>query len=255
MSAVGVRTESVEYRVAIAELPLSARATSASEGAVVVVGGEAGWGTRLRRAVEAGAAALVLCEPRSLDAAEFRAAEALSVPVVIERARLRDDVVRDAEQAGGPPRIVQVECGALGSDAELVLRDAIGWARVLAGGRLDRPLVRATPRGVIVHAERSVGGRASVAVSVLLGRRDSPTVWLRALAVDSVRTEVVLRHEVGPAVVIRSGSEGSVHLPARYESSARVALRRALDAVGGGGHPADLDELEHDSALAVAALA
>lgn len=249
MSAIGVRTEIEEYAVAIAELPLRVRATSALSGTVVVVGGEPGWGTRLRRAADAGAAALVLCEPQTLDAAEFAAAEGIAVPVVVERARLRDDVVRDAAGMGYPPRIVQVECGAAGVDAALVLRDAIGWARVLAGGRLEVRITRATARAVLVQSQRT-----SVAVSVLLGRRDSATMWLRALAVDSERTEVVLRHRVGPAVVVRAGSTGSLHLPARYESSARVALRRALDAVEGGGHPADLEELAHDSAIAAAAL-
>lgn len=254
MSAVGVRTEIDEYAVAIAELPLRARAASTAAGAVVVVDGEPGWGARLRRAADEGAAALVLCEPQTLDPAEFLAAEGITVPIVVERARLRDDVARDAVPAVDPPRTVQVECGAVGVDAAVVLRDAIGWARVLAGGRLEQREARATARAVIVQAERSTGAGASVAVSVLLGRRDSATMWLRGLAVDSARTEVVLRHPVGPAVVVRSGSEGSVQLPPRYESSARVALGRALDAAEGGGHPADLDELAHDSAFAAAAL-
>jgi hypothetical protein len=51
-----------------------------------------------------------------------------------------------------------------------------------------------------------------------------------------------------------STEEGILRAPERYESSARLALRRALAACSSGEPVADLDELLEDISLAAALL-
>lgn len=233
------------YAVALAELPLRTHSASTITGSIVVVSGGTGWASRLRRAVDEGAAAVILAEPRGV---EIVALGSLTVPVVVDRPRLRFDIVTDA-RPGSTPRAVQVECGAPAAELSETLRDAVGWARALAGGALEVRAVSATSRATLLALDHG-----TVAVSVLVGRRDSPAAWMRALALDSERIEVTLQHPVGSPLVARAGVGGTVLSPLRFESHERLALRRALDALETETLPADLQELEHDCRTAVEAL-
>ncbi len=244
----GVVTADGEYAAAIAELPLAARRVTDVAGSVVVIDGRVGWGERLRRAADDGAAAVVLVEPASVEHGEFRAAGEPGIPVIVDRARLRPDVVADATDAASPPRSVQVECAAGEAELAVVLRDAVGWARLLAGGVLALRQSRLTPRAALLQFERT--DAAGVPATVLLGRRDSAASWMRALALDATRTEVSIQHRVGSPIVVRASREGQTQSPLRYESTARLALRRAIAALDGGHLPSDLAELHHDSSHA-----
>lgn len=203
-----VRTDEHAYRVAVAELPRRAVLGDGPD-AVRIAGG-------------------VL--------------EAEGVTVVA-RPWLRADVVADAAQA--PARSVLVECGAASGEVEELLRDAVGWARELAGGPLDIVECRATARGILARLEGARSG-----ATVLLARREGGSSWLRALALDTTRTEVVIEHPGALATVERTDADGVHRSPARYESAERLALRRLLDALDDDVRTTDLDDLEHDSRLA-----
>jgi hypothetical protein len=55
---------------------------------------------------------------------------------------------------------------------------------------------------------------------------------------------------VGTLRVTTSDADGRRVAPRRWESSERLALRRAIEAVATGSAPEDLGELQHDERLA-----
>lgn len=72
---------------------------------------------------------------------------------------------------------------------------------------------------------------------------------LQLLALGEVRTEVAVDQPAGLTRLETSTEDGTLRAPERYESSARLALRRALVACSSGQPVTDLDELLEDSAL------
>ena len=93
----GVRTADARGLAAVAELPASARVALGVEGSIVVITGEVGWGSRLRRAIDDGAAGIVLADPLSVSVDEAGEAgrAARGGPGVIERPRRRAEVALD----------------------------------------------------------------------------------------------------------------------------------------------------------------
>ena len=69
------------------------------------------------------------------------------------------------------------------------------------------------------------------------------------LALGEVRTEATVDQPAGLTRVETFTAEGAMRAPQRYESSARLALRRAVVACSAGEAVADLDELLEDMAL------
>lgn len=227
----GVNTADGPYAVAVAELPLSAHRSADRAGAVVVVPGDAGWRDAARRAEADGAAAIIVRDPGVIDAVR-PPASAGTAPIVIERVLLRSDVAFDAGQAPVPElALIQVECSGSSAEFDTVLRDAIGWARVLGGGALTLLTVTATSRGLCVLLERPAvdAGDRPVAVTVLASRR-AASAWIRAVAIGADRVEVTIDNARGIAAVERSTAAGRLTVPPRWESPERVVLRRALDA-------------------------
>jgi hypothetical protein len=251
--ARAVRALGDSWRAAVAELPSIARPSTEVTGSVVVITGEVGWGSRLRRAVDDGAAGIVLADPWSASVDEVLEAQRRSspVPVVVERSRLRSDVAATALTSD--PAVVQVELGASRQELEVVLRDAVGWARVLAGGQLDLVDVHATARGVTALLQRSdaAAGRYEGLVTLLATRAGASSPWIRATALGVERTEVTVD---GRTSVVRTSEDGARQLPTRFESSARLALRRAIGSLEDASTPTDLPELDHDSRVAAAVL-
>lgn len=238
---IGVWTDLAPYRVAIAELPLRARAVPAADAAIAVIGG----GRWRDGGVLPPAAAVVLADPPPGAGTSIPP----GTPVIVDRERLcPDDMPGDVAVDAA---LFTVECSATAADLAEAVRDAVGWLRVLSGGELSIDAVRAGEHGVIALIrtdDRSpAGARAATLVATVLADA-SAAPRLRALAVGPERTEVVVDGSGAAAVVISSAS-GARRLPARYESRRRVALRRAIDTVG-GAESSDLTDLRHDDALA-----
>lgn len=252
--SIAVAAPDGPYAVAVAELPLSAHRSLERAGSIVVIDADAGWGKRARAAVGDRALAVVVRDARSLSANEFDAARAAAARVVIERGLLRADTVADAvANAIATPSLVQIECSGSSGELATVTRDAIGWGRVLAGGRLEFVAATMTSRGLCVLLERREPGAAALPVTVLASRRAAPA-WIRATAIGSDRLEVTIDSARRLAVVERSTAAGRTTLPTRWESPERVVLRRAIAFASTGEASSDLAELEHDAVLAAISL-
>lgn len=245
------------FVTAVAELPLRTRAADRAAGAIVVVPGEKDWVDAGIAAAEAGATALVIADPPLSTAADIRRiASVVGVPVIVERPLLRPDVTALARtgdagaiRAGATdrpgPRILLAEAAASRVRLPAVARDAIGWLRVLAGESLS---VVAADGGLALL--ETTGGIAATLTVVADAR--SSTGRIRARALGEVITEVEL--EGSAARVVSASARGRLISPIRFESSERLALRRAVAATEGAESPEDLAELLADTQLVEAIL-
>lgn len=250
----GVFTALPSFGAAVAELPLSAALTEDIGGAVVVVPGSGDWWQGMLAARAAGASAVVIADPAVLPR------EALEsdpwpgdIPVIVERPRLRPDVVADAARArrGSPARMLTLECAAPAADLDAVIRDGFGWARFLGQGPLTlrSSIATAHSRIALLDSEDSAGGSVPITLGATsVGGLHSGSL-LQVLALGEVRTEVTVDQPAGLMRLETSTEDGTLRAPDRYESSARLGLRRALEACASGEAVADLGHLLEDMAL------
>lgn len=233
--AVGLGAGMGAYRAAVAELAPRVRLGGGNE-AIRVVDGRGPWWERL-----IDAAGFVVDEPDPASADVHEGLRSVSVPVVVVRRRLRPDVVGDAEGRLAPHHVV-VDAWGGRTDAATLLRDAVGWARVLAGGALavtDRAetdtattLALRGPHGVGASVTRVIGGGVGgVLTATALGPR---------------RIEVRVDTASPSCEVAFDGEDGRFVAAVRRESPERLALRRLVDALAGGAVPSDLSELAAD---------
>ncbi len=256
----GVFAALPSYVAAAAELPLSAALTNDVRGAVAIVPGSGDWWQGLLEARAGGATAVVIADPQMLprEAIESHSWPA-DIPVIVERPRLRPDVVADAVRARGgePARIVTVECAAPAAGLDAVIRDGLGWARSLVQGSLTLRSGTAAAQGRIALLD-SAGPAGESIPTTLAGIASGglhPGGLLQLLALGEVRTEVTVDQPAGLTRLETSTGDGTLRASECYEASARLALRRAL-AVRSSGQPVrDLDELLEDNALTWALLA
>lgn len=253
-----------EYQAAVAQLPLSVRANDAPEGAVVVVPGAPDWPAAVVAAVAAGARAVVVADPAPVAARELDALIELSrgIPVVLDRERHRADVVADAVPSVTAP-LCTARVTASAAQLDEMVRDAVGWLRVLSGGALALRAATATDAGLIALFDApdadmpgaDAPGAATLIATVLAGATDEAR--LAALSIAPARTEVVF--ETGRAArVVHDDGTGAMTVPTRFESRRRLALRRALESLlahpgsadRGVARPTDVADIVHDARLA-----
>ncbi|BCW72886.1 hypothetical protein [Arthrobacter sp. NicSoilB8] len=250
----GVCTALPAYVAAVAGLPLSAVRTDDVRGAVAVVPGSGDWWHGMLAARAEGAVAVVLADPGVLPQ-EILASRPWpgDIPLIAERPRLRPDVVADAVRArqGSPAQIVTVECAAPAASLDAVLRDGFGWARSLARGRLTPQACRATAHGRVALMDSAGPDGGSVPATLVGTPVGGAHIGglVQVLALGEVRTEVTVDQPAGLTRLETSTADGALRAPERYESSARLALRRALVACSSGRRVTDLDELLEDMAL------
>ena len=248
-----VAAGSLHYRAAVAELPASARLSDHASEGVVVVPGEGPWWTSLVEAQAAGALSVVVSNPKSVSLAAFEALAAfledpVSVPVVVERPTLRSDVVVNAldARAGSPASMVTVEGAASAGEMEATLRDGLRWAAVLAGGPLS---YCGGGDGIFLLEAAGASGPVPVTVGVRQLTGDARDPLLRVMALGEVRTEVECGRAGASIRLKTTTGHGTTLAPLRYETSARLALRRALDACSSGERLTELDHLLEDHRL------
>lgn len=257
--ARGVFTQSPSYIAAVAGLPVSTALAGSARGAVVVVPGAGDWWRGLLSARHQGAVAVVLECPGilargSFDAGAWPGAWRADIPVVVERPRLRPDVVSDVLRAGqrSRTRIITVECAAPAAELDGVVRDGLGWIRSLVRGPVIFRAGNSTGPGRMALLESPSSNGGSTSATLLGTVLDGPDAGahVRVLALGEVRTEVVVDL---PAGLVRAGTsttDGTLEHPLRYESSARLALRRAVEAAASGEAVSDFGELLQDMLLA-----
>lgn len=248
-SRVPVLSELLSYQAAIAELPLRTKQARDAAGAIVVVPGGGNWCDGVRRAVAAGARAVIVSCPAVMPAAEIRGlhADLGELAVIVERALFRSDAasdVADGRAVTGPGvvRLVAIDGAALPAEVGTVLQDAIAWARVLTGGALAWHAAS----GDLALSNGSGAGDVPFALNVV--QIAAGGSWIRGHALGEVRSELEATTE--RTVVSTTGERGAVVAPARFETPQRLALRRAVDALEGENDPLDLAELAADAALA-----
>jgi hypothetical protein len=254
-----VFTELPAYTAAVAELPVSAALAENAHGAVAVVPGAGDWWQAMLAARAGGAAAVVLADPAVLPRGAIDLKQwPGDVPVIVERPRLRPDVAAAAVAArrGTPARIITVECAAPAAGLGALICDGFGWMRSLAGGAvaLQSSIATVHSRIALLHAGDSQGGTVPATLSATAIGGPHAGGLLQVLALGEVRTEVTVDQPAGLARVETVTEEGSLRAPERYESSARLALRRAFDASLSDGPATDLAELLHDMGLTRALL-
>ena len=248
-SAIGVVCNDLAYGAAVAELPQRTRRTRDAPAAIVVVSGNGNWCDGVRSAAAGGALAVIVSHPGVVPGADIRALSGAvaDLPVVLERLHFRQDAAFDAvagraEPDSGDVRLVAVDGAAVAAQVGTVLRDAIAWARVLTGGTLGRHAAS----GALALLNDS--GPKGVVAALNVVEVDAGDSWIRGHALGETRTEVEVTTE--RTVVSTAGQQGSAVAPTRFETSQRLALRRALDALGGGDQPLDLAQLVADAELA-----
>ena len=234
------------YRAAVAELPLSARLVDAPSGAIVMVPGEPGWVDGALAAASAGAVAVLVVDLVFAPSADLRRLAEAGIPIFIERPLLRTDVAADAVAArnavsgGMPPRIIVAEAAASRARLTAAMRDAVGWVRTLAG---EPPTLVAADEGLAL-LETSIGISATL-TAVVTARPGTGRV--RAQALGEVITDVEV--EGRAARVATASAAGRMIAPHRFESSERLALRRALEALAENTVPSDIHDLLADASL------
>ena len=242
-----VRVPPGRYRTALAELPLSTRRVEWPGGSIVVVPGDVGWVDAALGIAAAGARAVVVARPSFAPAAEIRRLhDGAGVPVIVERTLLRPDSAgdaaagRSAEEGWSAPRLLVADGSAPRDLVPVVARDAVGWLRLLVGD--DLGLVASDDGLALFQTTGAIAASLSI---VETARTGSGSFRVRALG--EVLTEIVVD---GDRTRVRTSTvRGSLVPPARFESSARLAVRRALAAVDSGEPADDLRELAADAEL------
>jgi hypothetical protein len=238
-----VLTRDPRYRAALAELPRSARAADLPGGAVVVVPGDPGWVDATKAAVAAGAVAVVIAQPAFVPAGSIRRlADEVGIPVVVERALLRPDVGEDAASGrnGAAARLLVADGAARAAQVPVVAREAVGWLRALASAKLT--MVGAAGSFSMLESDAGVPATLSIVATSRPGGG-----WIHVQALGEVITEVEVEED--DAQVATATAAGRLIAPPRYESSARLALRRALAAVTDRQEMQDLRGLAEDTDL------
>ncbi|WP_022877573.1 hypothetical protein [Microbacterium sp. B19] len=242
MSALPVWTDLAAYRAAVAELaPLVRLADADQTGVLRVVDGRGAWWDRLERLTDA--LGVVVDEPHPAPASAHERLRALDAPVVVARRRLRADVV--ASLVPTPAAHVVVDAWGAASEAAVLLRDAVGWGRVLAGGPLDVVAHDATPTADLLALVRGAVGVSVTRASGGSGVGDA----LTAVALGPRRLEVRIDSAAATIHVETDGVEGRSIAAPKREAAERVALRRLRDAVDTGARGSDLAELAHDDGI------
>lgn len=212
---IGVRAARQDYRVAVAELPLSLR-HSAGEDADIVVASEGD-------VAVAAASVVVITDPRPGD--DLPAST--RTRVVIDRPWLRADAAADA---GAHPEAVlfTAECWSSAAGRSALMRDAVGWLRVLSGEELVLDAVATTPSATLARLR---AGRRPATLIAHTHTGAGARARLRATAIGERRIEVVV--DGGDVSIDVSTDAGTTRLPVRAESRQRHTLRRAVGVVKG----------------------
>ena len=255
---VPVYTDLPGYRAAVASLAVSTVPADAAAGAIVVLSGQDDWWDGVLAAQADGAAAVVVAAPLAAPSDAVQGLlDTAAVPVLLERPRLRPDVVQQLVDAlaAASPSLVAVECSAVASEVAEVIHDALGWARAIGRGRLAPQSASTTPHGSIgllraSHADRPL----DITLMVNVVNSGRPGGFLRLTCLGEVLATVTVDVPAGVASLDVATEKGTLRLPTCFEAPERLTLRRALEALDDGQRPADLAGLLDDSQLSTSFL-
>lgn len=249
MIAIRVRAALPGYRAAVAELAHSAVHASPSGLDVEVVGGGPGWCDSVRRAAVR-ARAVIVSEPSWADPSDVQAlvGEVGDVIVAVERRRLRPDALEGVHgrRAGGGDSLRTAACGGPEERLVEIVRDAVGWLRMLGG---DLEVRSPGPHQALLMAADGVPATLIAAATA------SP--WLRVRALGETVLSITVAETPGGRTdtsATLADERGILLAPPRYETSERLMLRRTAAALERGDRLDDLRDLAHDASRAASAL-
>lgn len=270
---VGVFTDHAAYRRVLGGFGASAERARSPVGSVVALPGVGDWLALVLEAARAGAVAAVVDDPAGVPVggAGVPFGDALvsvgdpagapgsvlarlgesGMPVILDRPRLRFDLCAAAVEAraGVPARAIVVECAGGAAEREGLLRDSVGWARVIAGGELTLRSVSRSAAGLVGLLD----GPGDLPVTVMFTPLESPSEagLITVSALGETRSEVTLDFVAGVADIDTVTALGTHRAAPHPESPHRLALRRAVRATAGEPE-SDLRDLIHDNTLAEA---
>ncbi|NYE18229.1 hypothetical protein [Microbacterium immunditiarum] len=247
MNATGVWTSVDAYRVAVAELPRSARLTESPRDAIAVVAGTDAWWHRAGAALADGALGVVVSRPENVPVDRLDALLAVGRPVTVERPLLRSDSAQHVVEtlaATRSPDVIVVECHA--SPLSSALRDAIAWARAAAGDTLAVRTASFASGRELALLESASGVPVSLMAATQAGAPPDGRIRMTALG------DTIVEVDGGDHQMIVTVTDAAARriAPTRFERPERLALRRAIEAVTFGTTPPDLGELGHDEDVA-----
>ncbi|HWL75930.1 hypothetical protein [Microbacterium sp.] len=251
-----VFTQVAGYRVAIAELPLSAERSDEAAGAVVAIDGGGEWWSRASDAVDAGAAGVVVARPAFAPSGALDAlgAHAGATPLVAERPLLRSDVAAKVVEAFATVpayAAAVVECHAPAGAIPTALRDAVGWVRELSRSHVTVAECQTSSGRSVALLETADGGVWSLLAAAQHGAPRPGRIRITSLA----ETVVEVDDDGGDVSASVTDAAGRRVLPASFERPERLALRRAIDATQTAVAVSDLEALRHDTAIVETILA
>ncbi|MGH1549622.1 hypothetical protein ACRAWB_10810 [Leifsonia poae] len=232
------------YRAAVAELPARTRHATADEDARIVVLGRRTRPAFLDAAARADAVILAAGAPWNAEPAPGKA-------VLVQRRWLRPDVLDDvlAARDGAPHTAVVVECVAATTELPSMLADAVGWARALSPAGIALDHASATT-GAGAASLRSLTDDSPISIGWVAQRGAADGGMLRINVLGVVRTEIGIDLAARRTTVDTFTRRGRLRAPERFERAERVALRRAVGALGTGVASDELESLRQDAALA-----
>ncbi|MGN8552302.1 UNVERIFIED_CONTAM: hypothetical protein OHV15_06945 [Microbacterium sp. SLM126] len=241
-SPVWVRDSS--FDAALAQLPERVERAQSPGASIIVLDGRRERPERVEALLAERPIGAVLTHPASASQAVVDQLAHAGIRVVTVRSLLRADDA--AIVAGATVRHLVLDALASRADVRATLVDAIGWARVIVGGGLTVSASARTRESLLVALESPAG------IGVALTATRLVTSIAPALTVDGLgerRVGVRIDRAAGVREIAIHGEEGVVVAAPRYESSERLALRRAL-AAAAGDPVDDLVSLIHDRSLA-----
>ena len=247
---IGVCSNVPGYRIATAELPLRARLTSSAAGAMVAIQGDRRWVQAARAALASDAAGVIISDPGPFDVDDCAELEdsAAGRPIIVDRPLLRADVIESAV-ARMLPSYVAVDVAAAAGRRARTAREAVGWMRVLTGGRCEVLSVDRTASAGLMLVQRTDAAVFGALTATTITGADEGA-WIRALAVAETRVEVLVDEANARASVDVAAADGVLQLPRRFETHERLSLRRAIAALASSDPVTDLADLRADAAAA-----
>ena len=244
MSRARVWVRGGSFDAALAQLPDRVQRAESPSGSILVLDGRRERPDHVKALLAERPPGAILTHPASASQDLVDQLTGARIPVVTERPLLRPDDA--APVVAAPVRHLVVEALASRADLRATLVDAVGWARVVVGGRLTVS-ASAHTRESLLAALDSTAGTGIALSAIRLATAIGP-----ALTVDGLgerRVAVRIDRAAGVREIAVHGEDGTVIAAPRYESSARLALRRVLAAVAGAAVD-DLAELAADRVLA-----
>jgi hypothetical protein len=230
-------------RNAVATFPRSFRTGSAMPD-VHVVGGDAGWTTRVRALIDEGCRAVLVGDPVAEDVHELLdAARQAEASILLASAGADDPVLALMRARLAASDGSLLECRMIASRS--VPRSATVMAMLTIVGRADSPVRDHDAKWGDVsglHATGRLESGRDVLLAIDVSEAVRPAARLRVISSTGViEADIPLSERSRPGALRDSSADGEWHADGGYLSSSRAALARLHEAAQGASDLSDLE--------------